>query len=558
MSTRRVTQSILVVALVTAAAGCSDHRSTPPTATSTAVPVAPAAKAVVGSDGAVVGGRFGDVVVTAHAPAGVADVGAELAISEGDASPKFEAQLAAAPSVRITLGNGRQPKKPIALEFDLSNAPDLASKFTESTRPLVSIDAGSTNSDFIAAQWHPSTRTVTAATSHLSTFAMLVTDPVDALKKGFTDAWNSAHDTSGSKCVAGDTATVDGATLTLTPSKAGVVAACLRPIATGLNVDFDSTSRQYYTVTSKPSGTFTNTLPLHSSETIAVALGNSFRRATLTPSGRGSLVLPTGTTSGVVDLDVDPVALQLATILTGLNMYGLDSDALSVAFGTGSDLLDCTVTAYQSVTHPDKTSTEEFENSLGDIAQCASAAAQKAVGDGHTKILSKISTVTSLFTTLPSQLIANLTGIAGEFNGANHLEFALTRTAADASQIASAPTSSSPVDKTIDRVDVTSWAYDRVQGDTYVAANNNTKTLYIYWKSYAGEKQVRSGCTSTVKLTGSGATYTKHESNCDSYDPGTFLDVKAPGTYTANVVVHQDGHGDVTASREITILPFGS
>lgn len=133
-----------------------------------------------------------------------------------------------------------------------------------------------------------------------------------------------------------------------------------------------------------------------------------------------------------------------------------------------------------------------------------------------------------------------------------------TTTSTNASTTAPAPTGSSTPDKTIDRVDVTSWAYDRVQGDTYVAANNNTKTLYIYWKSFAGQDQIRSGCTSTLTLSGPAGTYTKHESNCDSYDPGTYIDVKSPGTYTATVVVHQDRHGDVTGTREVTILPYGS
>jgi hypothetical protein len=107
----------------------------------------------------------------------------------------------------------------------------------------------------------------------------------------------------------------------------------------------------------------------------------------------------------------------------------------------------------------------------------------------------------------------------------------------------------------IDRVDVTTWAYDRVQGDTYQADNAGGKNIEVFWKSFAGSDQVRSGCSSTVRIEGPGANETKNASGCDSYDPGTYLKVRSPGVYTVTVTVRQNGQPEITAQRTVTILP---
>jgi hypothetical protein len=107
----------------------------------------------------------------------------------------------------------------------------------------------------------------------------------------------------------------------------------------------------------------------------------------------------------------------------------------------------------------------------------------------------------------------------------------------------------------IDRVEVTTWAYDRVEGDTYVADNTGAKQIEVFWKSFAGADQIRSGCTSTVRIEGPGTSESKDSSNCDSYNPGTYLKARSPGVHTVTVTVRQDGRPDITVQRTVKVLP---
>jgi hypothetical protein len=54
-------------------------------------------------------------------------------------------------------------------------------------------------------------------------------------------------------------------------------------------------------------------------------------------------------------------------------------------------------------------------------------------------------------------------------------------------------------------------------------------------------------------VTGPGFAKTVNGSGCDSYNPGTYVKVKSPGTYTATIRVHQDGQPDFVAERNFTI-----
>jgi hypothetical protein len=59
----------------------------------------------------------------------------------------------------------------------------------------------------------------------------------------------------------------------------------------------------------------------------------------------------------------------------------------------------------------------------------------------------------------------------------------------------------------------------------------------MFWKSFAGADQIRSGCTSTVRIEGPGTSESKDSSNCDSYNPGTYLQSAEPRG------AHGNGHG---------------
>lgn len=335
----------------------------------------------------------------------------------------------------MTLGGNRQPGAPITLAFDLSNEPDLYKRFTDSVHPVVAANSDDrSKSDLLEAKWDPTTKTVTATTDHLSVFNVVAVD-VGSVLTGAATKLTAATSTGAPPCPKG----ADATALTVTPSKAGVVDACARAAGTGMDVDLKSHSAQYYTVTSKPPGTLGTSQPVGGTDQLAVQLDasmNGGKSRLLTPQGSSTLTVPGPQTSATVDLDVNPVALQLETILTGISMLGIEGDDLVDAFDHSKSLYDCVATAYKDWQNPVAGNTIELTTMLGDIAQCGLAGAKAAVGDSENKLLHKMSVATSLLTTLPHQLAANVTGILGELNGANHVEFTV---AAGNSTSAAAP-----------------------------------------------------------------------------------------------------------------------
>jgi hypothetical protein len=425
----------MLVLVLFSGAGCSGP-PTPAPASTAAHPVGVGPEATVGASGATVTAKIGEAVVTAVAPAGVAETGTRLSLSSADVAPGslFAVAGVSAAPIRLVLGSGIQPKKPITLTFNLTGQPGLYDSFTDRVRPVIAVDpSAGTEADLLQANWDPSQKTVTATTDHLSVFQLVVADPLTALAHAAEQAWK--HDTgdgSDLPCRDKSEISVGGTTFTLTAPKPSVVGACLRDTGQGLAVDLTSASPQYYDVAADPAAVFsTSGQHLHSSEQLAVALHGSADRKTglLTPKGAATLQFPAGTTSAKIRVDVDPVALQLETILTGLDMLGADGDSVVKGFQDTKSAYDCLVTAYDSWTHPGKDSSTEFTRALGDISQCGLAGAEAALGQlDARKVLHRMSVATSLFAQLPTQLMANIAGIAGEFNGDNHIEFTLTST----------------------------------------------------------------------------------------------------------------------------------
>ncbi|MFI6172908.1 hypothetical protein ACIBCN_39445 [Nocardia sp. NPDC051052] len=424
------TPVLVIAAVALAASGCGggpDLRSS----TVSATPTSQVASGSVNASGVTVSGKVGSIGVTATAPTGVADVGTHLIMSAAPPSAKaFGVEVGAAPPVEFVLGNGAQPGKPVTLKFDLSGSPDLYSKFTDSVRPVIAVEQGGDKSkpDLLLSNWDTASKTLTTTTDHLSNFQVKLVDVGAALDRAARQTWQTVAGSLDSPCKGKSDITVGTNKLTLVPSKPGVVGACLRDTGAGIAVDLTSNSAQYYRVAATPAGKFTNTQPLPGAEQLAVALHDSFdhRSGLLTPKSTGTLLFPPGTASAQVHLDVDPAALQLETILAGLDMLGADGDALVAAFQTSKAGYDCLVALYQSWTTPNKSDTAGFTKALGDLAQCGLTGAEAAVGnqDAH-RVLHRMSVAVSLFTTLPSQLLANITGIIGEFTGDNYLEFTL-------------------------------------------------------------------------------------------------------------------------------------
>ncbi|HRD11995.1 MAG TPA: hypothetical protein PLI79_09045 [Mycobacterium sp.] len=463
--------------------------------------------------------------------------------------------------MRVTLAGGAQPSAPIKLRFDLSDDPELAGSFSDVIKPLVRTisDGDATATDFLAAEWDPVSRTVTATTTHLSVFQVIATD-VGQMMNAVADAWKQVAGQADSSCRGKSEATIGGTKLTLTPSKAGPVAGCLRGDGDGkVGIEFTNGTRQYYGVTSTPAGQFTNPPLTGGDETIATWLHHSLGTGgLLTPRSSGTLVLPAGTTSGAIHLDVDPVALQLKTVFAGIGMLNVRGDQLVTAFMDTKEAWDCFTTVANVPTTVLPGNVIDFRNTLVQLAQCGLTASGKAVADPKF-VLHRMGVGLSLLTTLPDQFLANVTGAIGEVSGDNHLTFTLTGAGESPTTSSSqaAPPSQS-AGSAIDRVDVTTWAYNRVEGDTYVADNTGGKKIEVFWKSFAGTEQVSSGCKSTVQIDGPATSQTKEVPGCDSYNSGTYLDVRSPGTYTVTVTVHQAGQSEIRAQRTVTVLPKGS
>ncbi|WP_156744486.1 hypothetical protein [Mycobacterium sp. E740] len=461
--------------------------------------------------------------------------------------------------MRVTLSGGGKPATPVTLQFDLSGDPQLANAFKDEVKPVVrsmSDGDGGAATDLLRATWDRGSKTVTATTNHLSIFQVIATN-VRIVGSAVTDAWKQVGGQANSSCRGKSEATIGAVKLTLTPSKAGPVAGCLRDAGGGaVAVELTNGTRQYYGVTSSPAGQFSNPPLLGGDDVIASWLrqNSSGRADLLTPRSSGRLVLPAGTGSGTIHLDVDPVLLQMKTLLAAVGMVGLDGDAVLSALKDSKEGWDCFTTMAKAPASVIPGNVSDFRQTLTELAQCGLSAADKAVMDRN-YVLHRMGVAISLLTTLPDQFLANVTGAIGEVSGDNHLTFTLSE------HIPTSTSQSGPIGQStgeaINRIDVTTWAYDRVEGDTYVADNTGAKKIEVFWKSFAGAEQVRSGCKSTVQIEGPATSEFKEVSGCDSYNSGSYLNAHSPGVYTVTVTVHQDGQPEITAQRTVTILPKG-
>jgi hypothetical protein len=550
--------------LVTATCGTKSQPAASETSHSVVTSSAPSS-AVVDGNGATVSRVVGGVRVTAIAPAGVADSGTALTISDGATSVKpFQVEVASSSPVKLVLGSGTQPKKPIALQFDLSGQPELAAKFSDSVKPVIGSvsDDDPSVTDLLPGTWDLSSKTVTATTDHLSIF-QLIAAGIGQVVNAVTTAWKNAAGTAESPCTDKSELTIGSTKLTLTPSKSGPVAGCLRDAGGGVEIDFTNGTSQYYAVTSSSAGNFTNPAPLKSDDQIAVWLhANSANHSgLLTPKGTGQLRLSAGTTNASIHLDIDPIALQLKTILTGLDMLGVDEDQLAKAFQDSKSALDCLTTAVSTVTEPAK-NVGELRTALGDVAQCGLAGAQAGYGNADkNQVLHRMSVAISLVTTLPDQLLANITGAIGEFTGDNHLEFMLT---------SEGPSSQAPPPSTATLVPLVIKTHgspgDSGQelGPNHFQLGHKLKdngrfyvSLALRWKTSDGTG-VADYCTEHSKVIDSSGNVVLQRDQplavCDN-GGGWSFNLSNPGTYTYVLDIERRSGGNVHGEQQFTVDP---
>ncbi len=107
---------------------------------------------------------------------------------------------------------------------------------------------------------------------------------------------------------------------------------------------------------------------------------------------------------------------------------------------------------------------------------------------------------------------------------------------------------------TVDRIKITTFAYNEVGPNTYTANNIGGKEIDVYWSSYAAGRELTSGCWSTVTIEGPGTYQTKDLKGCDSNNPGTRLNAEAVGTHTITVTVRQSDGSQFSDSITVTIV----
>jgi hypothetical protein len=458
------------------------------------------------------------------------------------------------PGVDVAMPNGAQPNKPVTLKFDFSGKPAFG---TPGTVPAVAaVSEGMTEPEVLPSQWDPSTHTLVAQTDHLSFFL-----PINLDLKRFGDRITNALNgflglSSGKPGCVGEKLVVDDTTYTLNPPTVPAAWPCLSRSGDKISVDLSANSPNGWIVRSNP---VTSDQSVDLTADVAGAFDQAAYRTLFAPSvGNGTFMLPGGTTHLRFDKANPPreVMLRADPGVTLINGAFLAFHALfpSSKLWDIPDVVTCVNTLVTSNFGGDPTGAA-FGNDVEGLTKCMTQATDhlrgKPIDSVATLASRSLGAVLSLGPDIASQLAANLRGFIGEFTGENTETIAVL-----ADQHTTTTSTPSPSGAAvIDRVDVTTWAYDRTEGDTYKADNTGGKQIEVFWKSFAGSKEVRSGCKSTVRIEGPGANETKQESNCDSYDPGTFLKVHNPGVYTVTVTVQQDGQPDITAQRTVTILP---
>jgi len=106
----------------------------------------------------------------------------------------------------------------------------------------------------------------------------------------------------------------------------------------------------------------------------------------------------------------------------------------------------------------------------------------------------------------------------------------------------------------VDRIQISTWAYDKAELNTYLADNTGGKSIRVSWTASANGYEVNGACASSVRIQGPDTDQAKNTSNC-SDSMGTYLQVHQPGNYTVTVTTHQDSGDEYSDSITVTVLP---
>ncbi|WP_231744717.1 hypothetical protein [Mycobacterium sp. GA-1199] len=483
----------------------------------------------------------------------------DLTINVGNATTsQAEALVVATKPVSVKLDGGKaQPTAPVQLQFDLSDRPDIVTEIMDSTVVLVVESASETNPserDMFPGTWSAATKTLTAEVTHLTDFWVSAFNVFKAIENGIGRTFEFLRGDSTSPCREQSVLTIDDTEYVLTAVSPGAIAGCLVDNNGSVAIEFENATGGFYAILVTPEdigGNWVVTRPLDFSDSagsLVVGLMPN-NKGVLAGRSSGRLTLNPGIAKGDVRMMPQPHGILVKSLLSGVSMFGIDLKG----FDDIPEVWDCFVTGVNVANIDGSVTAPELTGMVGGIAQCLiTAEAGNSTDKLKLAALHRLSTATALLTELPQQLW-DFTASGLQDAAQNSVKDFRLRSLIE-SRENSGP-EPSPANTAIDRVDVTTWAYDRVEGDTYVADNTGAKQIEVFWKSFAGVNQVRSGCTSTIRIEGPGTSETKDSSGCDSYNPGTYVKARSPGVHTVTVTVRQEGQPDFTAQRTVTVLP---
>ncbi|MBX5485168.1 MAG: hypothetical protein IRZ17_00975 [Mycolicibacterium hassiacum] len=544
MGVRGARQTLAVVMVVLLAAACTkgeqpQQPAPEPEPVTSAPPVA----------GTVVDGVRIEVSTAA------ADEAAELTVGPGDApAPEAAALVASTGSVRVELDGGRvQPAGPVTLSFDLSGRPDLAGAITEGVIPVV--ESVSTTDpaerDMFPATWDAATKTVTAEVDHLSDFWVSLFNVGKAIADGVGRVFELARGDSRSPCRKKSELTIGDTEYVLTAVSPGAVAGCLVDDGGAVAIDFENATGAFYSIAVSPESAGGNWVVTEVLD-MGDAGGSLFSsiipnsKGVLAGRSKGRLTLNKGVTECDVRMTPQQQGILVKALLAGIDMFGIDLKR----FDGISEGWDCLANAI-NVTQIDAGVTAgELDGFINGFAQCAIAAGEASADVVKKAALHRLGVAVLLLAELPHVLWDFVAVGLEELGGNAEKDFRLRSTTRTTTTPAPPP-----ADPVIDRIDLTTWAYDRVEGNTYVADNTGGKKITVYFKSMAGDEVVKSGCKATVRIQGPGTDKTATTSNCSTFNPGVTVDARRPGNHTVTVTVEPEGRAPITEQVVVTVLP---
>lgn len=107
-----------------------------------------------------------------------------------------------------------------------------------------------------------------------------------------------------------------------------------------------------------------------------------------------------------------------------------------------------------------------------------------------------------------------------------------------------------PSVSTVDRIQISTWAYDKTGLNTYRADSAGGKNLRVDWTATANGVEVNGACVSSVRIQGPDTDTATTSSNCSD---SRYLDIHQPGNYTVTVTTTQDSGAEHSDTLPVTI-----